>query len=97
MLNWLEERNNKTVEDMKSELLNPEKLMFAQEQSVCFKNNPEKRFRCYFVYSKSKGRCYILRFNKEVKVITAFPLGRKTLKRYKKTFKRPQHKVKERT
>lgn len=87
IIDWLCKRNNSTVEEMKEELLNPKNLVFTERQEVEFKKEKEERFRCYFVYSRNRGRCYVLRFNHQIKVITVFPLGRTTLKRYRRRFK----------
>ena len=87
LLDWLEERNKCTVKEMKSELHQLENLVFVEKQEVLYEGINEERYRCYFVYSRSRGRCYILRFNAPIKVITVFPLGRVTLRKYKKRFK----------
>ena len=72
---------------MKEEILNLKELTFTEKQTVEFEGKKEERFRCYFVYSRNRRRCYILNFNDKIKVITVFPLGRTTLKRYRKRFK----------
>lgn len=72
---------------MKNELLNGKNLVHVVKQEVVYLNQKEERFQCYFVYSKTKGRCYILKFEEVIKVITVFPLGRTTLKRYTRKFK----------
>lgn len=74
-------------EEIIRDITNPEKLVFAQKQIRVFKGIEETRYRCYFVHSHSKGRCYVLKFNLRLKIITVFPLGRKTLNRYRKRFK----------
>lgn len=52
----------------------------------------EERFVIYLIYSKSKGRAYVLRFYpQKIRVITIFPLGRRTLSRYfKRKFKKDE-------
>jgi hypothetical protein len=35
------------------------------------------------VYSGSKGRVYIIKFKDKIRVITVYPLGRRTLIKYK--------------
>jgi hypothetical protein len=87
IINWLCKINNMIVEEMKEEVLNPANLTFTEEQQIEYEGKKEERFRCYFVYSNNRGRCYILKFDKQIKVITVFPLGRTTLKRYRKRFK----------
>ena len=87
LLDWLCKRNNSTVDKMKEEILNLKDLTFSERQEVEFEGEKEERFRCYFVYSNNKGRCYVLRFNDNIKIITVFPIGRTTLKKYRKRFK----------
>tara|TARA_Y100000310_G_scaffold238101_1_gene241450 strand:+ start:12 stop:359 length:348 start_codon:yes stop_codon:yes gene_type:complete len=87
ILDWLCKRNKTTVEKMKEEVLNLKDLTFTERQLVEFEGEKEERFRCYFVYSNNRGRCYVLKFDKQIKIITVFPLGRTTLKRYRKSFK----------
>lgn len=87
LVDWLCIRNKFTVEEMKEEVLNSKYLVFTERQEVEYEGVKEVRFRCYFVYSRNRGRCYILRFNHQIKIITVFPLGRTTLKRYRRRFK----------
>ena len=87
LIEWLCKRNNSTVEEMKNEIINLKSITHVEKQEVEHEGQAQERFRCYFVYSRNKGRCYVLKFNHEVKIVTAFPLGRTTLKRYRKRFK----------
>ena len=87
LIDWLCKRNNTTADKLKKEVLNPINLAFAEKQQAKFEGKNEERFRCYFVYSKNKGRCNILRFKNDLKIITVFPIGRTTLKKYRKRFK----------
>ncbi len=87
ILDWLCKRNNTTVDKMKEEVLNPKDLTFTEKQQIEHGGEKEERFRCYFVYSNNRGRRYVLKFDKQIKIITVFPLGRTTLKRYRKRFK----------
>ena len=87
LIDWLCRRNKSTLDEMKAEVLNYKDLVFTEKQEVEFEGKKEVRFRCYFVYSRNRGRCYVLKFNHELKVITVFPLGRTTLKRYRRRFK----------
>lgn len=79
LIDWLEQRNKSTIDKMKNELYTSKNLEFVEQQEVKFQGNMEKRYRCYHIFSGSKGRCFILAFGSKIKVITAFPLGRKTL------------------
>ncbi len=87
LINWLCKRNKSTLEKMRNEIINSDALTFTEKQEIKYESEKEERFRCYFVYSGSKGRCYVLRFNHQIKVITVFPLGRTTLKKYRRRFK----------
>ncbi len=87
ILDWLCKRNNTIVEKMKEEVLNPKGLIFTEKQQVEYDGEKEERFRCYFIYSNNRGRCYVLKFDNQIRIITVFPLGRTTLKRYRKKFK----------
>ena len=86
-LDWLTRRNGCSIQDMEDELRSPDNMVFVERQEVEFRGRAEVRFRCYFVYSGNKGRCFIIIFDDGVKVLTAFPLGRTTLRRYRRKFK----------
>ena len=86
-LAWLCKRNNTTVDKMQDEILSLNNLESVESQEVEHLGEKEKRFRCYFLYSNSKGRCYVLKFDEKIRVITVFPLGRLTLRKYRKKFK----------
>ena len=86
-LDWLEERNDFSIEEMKYEILTSKGLVFVEKQEIEFQGITEERFKCYFVYSLSKGRCYVIKFNSIIKVVTVFPIGRATLKKYRKKLK----------
>ena len=86
-VSFLLERINSSEEDVKKDIFLQKHLTFTEKQSILFDSSSETRYRCYFIYSNSRGRCYVLTFNSVIKIITAFPLGRKTLNRYRKRFK----------
>ncbi len=87
IIDWLCKRNNSTIEDLKREVLDSTDLTFTERQEVEYEGETEERFRCYYVYSKTRGRCYVLKLDYKIEIITVFPLGRTTLKRYRKRFK----------
>ena len=87
LLSWLEQRNKSTIQDLKTEIYHPTNLKFVEKQEVTFQDKKEIRYKCYYIYSGSRGRCFILAFNSQIKVITVFPLGRITLSKYRKRFK----------
>lgn len=70
-----------TKEEIVKNLLNPKRLVFAEKQEREFKGKKDIRYNCYFLFSKSRAHRYVLSFNDKLKVITAIPLGRKTLNR----------------
>lgn len=86
-LEWLAERNNCSLDDLKQELKTTEHLVLAEKQEVDYKGGPETRFKCYYIYSNSRGRCFLVIIGEKIKIITAFPLGRITLNKYRKNRK----------
>lgn len=82
-LNFLLERMGDTKENIEKELINLKDLQFCRKQI----RNEEIRYTFYYVYSSKRGRVYAISFEDKIVIITAFPLGRKTLKKYKKRFK----------
>lgn len=87
-LNYLCFRNSGSKEEFIDEIFSLENLELINKQE----RNKEERFALYFIYSKSKGRVYVLRFYLEnIRVVTIFPIGKKTLNKY---FKRKLKKEK---
>lgn len=78
--NYILERINATKEEIIKELLSPENLKFVEKQE----RDNETRYALFFVYSKRSGRVYVITFRDKLRVITAYPLGKKTLFRYNK-------------
>ena len=67
--------------DIEEEITNCQNLYFTERQ---IKHN-EIRYALLFRHTKRKGREYVITFrDKNIRIITIFPLGRRTLKRYKK-------------
>ena len=80
-LDFLLSRLKTTKDKIEGEILNCDKLSFIEEQS---KDN-ETRYALFFIYDKRKGREYVITFrNNKLRIITIFPLGRKTLIKYRK-------------
>jgi len=75
-------------EVLKEELLKLDNLEVIEPQTRKFKGKTETRYRVYLIYSNSKGKCFIIKPNKNLKIITVFPLGRKTLNKWKNKLKR---------
>jgi len=75
---YLSHRIGLSIEEIESELKNCKNLVFTYKRET----NGEIRYTLYFIYSKHSGRVYVLTFRDKIRVITAFPLGRRTLKKY---------------
>ncbi len=86
-LKELQKRNKASIGEMKNEIIENKYLIFAEKQKIEHQGSFEDRFRCYFVFNNNKARCYVFKFNKKLKVITAFILGKTTLRKYRKKFK----------
>lgn len=84
-LEYLEFRNGCSIEKMEKELLEQKDLKFTEKQT----REGEKRYKLYYLYSKRKGRVYVLTFRDKIRIITVYPLGPGTLNKYlKKRFKK---------
>jgi len=81
-LDLLLDRISDTKENVEKELLDFKDLKFCKKQE----RKGEIRYTLYYIYSNKKGRIYALAFEDKIVVITMFPVGRKTLKKYKKKF-----------
>ena len=82
-LEFLLNRIGDTKENIEKELINLKNLQFCKKQI----RRGEIRYTLYYVYSNKKGRVYAISFEDKIVVITIFPLGKRTLKKYKKKFK----------
>lgn len=84
-IDFLLKRIEISKEQIEEEILSCNNLSLVEKQV----KGEEKRYVLFFVHSSRKGRQYVVTFReKELRIITIFPLGRRTLKRYgKKRFK----------
>ena len=82
-LNFLLERMNDTKENIEKELISLKNIKFCEKQE----RKGEIRYNLYYVYSNRKGRVYVITFEDKIVIITIFPIGKTTLKKYKKRFK----------
>ena len=74
-------RNDCSKEDFFEEIFSLNNFEYAVKQM----KDGEERYALYYVYSKKKGRVYVLRFYPEkIRVITIFTIGRRTLNKYSK-------------
>jgi len=83
-IDYLEFRNGCSKEKMEKEILDLGNSEFVEKQ----KEQGEIRYKLYFVYSSKTGRVYVLKFTEKIRVITVYPIGRNTLKNYKRRFKK---------
>ncbi|PIN94275.1 hypothetical protein COU56_02695 [Candidatus Pacearchaeota archaeon CG10_big_fil_rev_8_21_14_0_10_31_9] len=83
-IDYLEFRNGCSKEDLEREIINHDNIEFVEKQ----KEQGETRYKLYFVYSSKTGRVYVLKFTDKIRIITVYPIGRQTLKNYKRKFKK---------
>ena|SRR3989344_1999981 len=81
-IDFLLERINDTKENIEKELIDFKDLKFYEKQE----RKGEIRYTLYYVYSNRKGRVYVIAFENKIVIVTIFPIGKKTLKKYKKKF-----------
>lgn len=80
-LSFLIHRIKASKEEIDEEILKCDNLSFTEKQI----REGEIRYALFFVYSKRKGRKYVITFrDSRLRIITIFPLGKKTLRRYRK-------------
>jgi len=79
-----------TEEELKKDLLSLKGIKHIESEKGIYEGKEETRYKVYAVYSNGRGRFYSIRFNKHLKIITAHPLGRKTLNKWRKKNKRRQ-------
>jgi|SRR3989338_5746987 len=77
---YILERIGASKEEIIKDLLTLENLEFVEKQE----RNNEIRYALFFVYSKRSGRVYVIILKDKLKIITAYPLGRKTLIKHNK-------------
>lgn len=84
-LDYLLARNKISEEDIRKDLFEFNSLKFIEKQQ----KNGETRYALYFVYSRKRGRVYVIKFGSKLRIITIYPLGKKTLRKYRvKRFKK---------
>ncbi len=80
-LDFLIRRLNTKKEEIDNDILNCNNLSLTEKQL----KNGEIRYALFFMYSRRKGRKYVITFREsKLRIITIIPLGKKTLKRYRK-------------
>lgn len=78
-LKYLSERNNAEENEFREEIISCKGITYTEKQEKPYGT----RYALFFIYNKKKGRCYVLEFNTSIVVVTIFPLGKRTLQRYK--------------
>lgn len=74
------DRIGATKSEVRDDLFSWKDLEFVEKQ----RRGEETRYVLFFVYSKKRGRVYAVTFRKSLRIITAYPIGRKTLAKYGK-------------
>jgi len=74
----IEFRNGLPIKEMEKELFVFKNLEFTERQM----KEGERRYKIYHVYSSKKGRVYIITFRDKLRIISIYPLGPSTVKRY---------------
>lgn len=62
------------VEEVKRNILNPEKLIFAEKQES--KKFNESKVDCWFIYSKDLAHRYVLVLNGKIIIVTIIKINR---------------------
>lgn len=82
---YLKHRIGISFKEMEEELQTCKNLIFTEKREI----NGEERYTLYFVYTKKSGRAYAIIFRNKIRIITVFPLGKRTLIKYnRKRFKK---------
>jgi len=79
-IEYLEFRNGCSIEELEKELLELRDIKFTEVQI----REGNRRYKTYHVYSSNKGRVYVITFTEKIRIITIYPLGQSTTKRYRK-------------
>jgi len=62
------------LEEVKENIVNPKRLVYAEEQKAL--KNTEKKYNCYFSYSKEMCHRYVLTVNSKVIIVTIIKINR---------------------
>jgi len=62
------------IEEVKENIVNPIKLVYAKEQKAKFKN--EEKYDCYFAYSKHLYHRYAILINAKIIIVTIIKINR---------------------
>ena len=82
---YLSYRVGATKGEIEKEIADCQNLTYTDKRNI----DGEIRYTLYFVYNKRKGKVYSITFREKIRIITTFPLGKRTIKKYfKKRFKK---------
>ena len=62
------------LEEVRNNIINPDKLVFIEKQEA--KNPWEKKYNCYFAYSKYLSHRYIIVLNRKIIIPTIIVINR---------------------
>ena len=62
------------LEEVKENIINPTKLVYVKEQGTKYKG--EKKYDCYFAYSKHLYHRYALTINAKIIIVTIIKINR---------------------
>jgi hypothetical protein len=62
------------VEEVKENIVNPEKLVYAEKQDPANKN--KEKYNCYFAYGKNLAHRYIITINTKIIIVTIIKINR---------------------
>ena len=80
-------KHSTTKKEIERNLRFPTKLRYAEKQIKMHKGLPDERYLSHFIYSCKRGLSSAIKFNHNLYVITAYPAGRKTIKKIRRRFK----------
>ena len=79
-IKYLCQRNSLTQDEIEESIMSCKEISFTELQEKSY----ETRYALFFVYNKRRGNCFVLTFDEKITVVTIYPIGRKTILRYKK-------------
>jgi hypothetical protein len=62
------------LEEVKNNIINPEKLVFVEKQEI--EDKTKEKYDCYFAYSDYLCHRYILTINRKIIIVTIIKINR---------------------
>jgi len=87
-INSLFKKSSLTKNLVEKNLRNPKRLEYAEKQYRTHKGYDEERYLSHFIPTNKKGISTVLKFNNSINVITAFPVGKGSIRKIKRKFKK---------